>query len=95
MNQIDMSEKRTTSRQPFQKECILINHFGSIKAQTVDISKWGMGVLVSGQMPIEKDGILFVDIKSLNYSSHAEVCWTKKDNDSTRVGLFLLNSLAE
>ncbi len=90
-----MPYKRTNARQPFQKECSLLYEFDDIKSQTIDISMWGLGVLVSGQMPFEKDEILFVDIKSLNYSSHAEVCWAKKDKDSTRVGLFLLTSLVE
>ncbi len=90
-----MPNKRTNSRQPFQKECSLLYELVDIKSQTFDISMWGLGVLVSGQMPYKKGNTMFVSIKSLNYSSHAEVCWTKKDNDSTRVGLSLLTSLFE
>ena len=37
-------DQRTEERLPLQKECLLVNSSGSIEAQTVDMSKMGLGV---------------------------------------------------
>ncbi len=93
MNPNDMTDTRTNARWSSQKECSLLYEFADIKSQTVVISIWGLGVLVSGHILCKKGDTMPVRIKSLNYSSEAEVIWTKKDKDSTRVGFSLLTRL--
>ena len=86
---------RTEKRRHLQKECILDNEFGLIEAQTIDISKTGLGVKIDGTFPLKfKNGGcelgVFIPNKKL---SQAKLMWIKKDfNNTTRLGLKLLLS---
>ena len=80
---------RTDKRIPFQKECILVNEIDLIEAETVDMSKMGLGVKTDRTLPLKfkNDCDLAVFIPSQKLS-HAKLMWTKKDfNNTTRLGL--------
>ncbi len=93
MNQNDMSDRRTDNRMFIYQECFLINESAAIKPHTVDVSKMGVGVLVYGTTPFEKNDKLTV--RYMQRSSRAEVKWAKKDvnNNTTRLGLELFPQL--
>ncbi len=82
---------RTEERRPLQKECILVNEFGLIEAQTVDISKMGLGLKTDSTLPFKfKNGELDVFILRMDFPP-AKLMWTKKDiNNTTRLGLKFL-----
>ncbi len=87
MNQNNRVDKRL----PLQKECILVNQFGLLETQTVDISKMGLGVKTDRTLPFKKGCELAVVIPSMGKSSLAELMWTKKDSDNaTKLGLKFL-----
>jgi len=82
-----MPNRRIRVRKPFQKKCTLSD--GGIKndSQTVDTSKWGLGILANGTIPCKKGDILSADIISLQRHYRAQVCWIRKDKNFTRLGL--------
>ncbi len=88
-----MPNKRTNARWPSKEECVLITEFVNIKSQTVDVSLLGLGVLVNGTTPFEKEDKLFV--RYMQGFSRAQVRWTNKDdnNYTTRLGLELFSQL--
>ena len=88
MNQNNRVDKRL----PLQKECILVNQFGLLETQTVDISKMGLGVKTDRTLPFISGCELGVFIPSMDNPPQAKLMWTKKDfNNTTRLGLkFLL-----
>ncbi len=92
----DMLHKRIDERIPFQKECILVNQFGLIETQTVDRSKIGLGVKTNSTLPLEfKNGCelaVFIQGEDL---PPAELMWTKKDNNMTRLGLKFSTSILD
>ncbi len=84
---------RTKERLPLQKKCTLVNSFGFIETQTIDISKIGLGVKTDRTLPLKlKNGCeLMVFIQSMDKLYQAELMWTKKDfNNTTRLGLNFL-----
>ena len=83
---------RTEERLPLQNECILYNRFGFIKTQAVDISKMGLGVEVDRIPQFEIGCELAVVIPSMDKSFLAELIWTKKDNNTTSLGLKFIPS---
>jgi len=86
MNQNNRADKRL----PWQKECILVNPFGLIKAETVDISKNGIGVKASKTLPFKNGCELDVFIPKQKLSQ-AKLMWTKKNFINTiRLGLKFL-----
>ncbi len=93
MEQNNMADRRTIVRWPIRKECFLATEFVDIKSQTVDASSMGLGVLVNGTTPFEKDDKLFV--RYMKRFSRAKVLWTDKDanNNTTRLGLELFSQL--
>lgn len=84
--------RRIRVRADFQKKCTLSN--GDIKndSQTVDTSKWGLGILANGTIPYKKGDILSADINGLERHYHAQVCWIRKDKNLTRLGLKVFSS---
>ena len=92
MNTKKLPNKRIRVREPFQNICTLSN--GDIKndPQTVDTSKWGLGLLAKGTIPYKKGDILSADINSLQRHYHAQVCWIRKGNALTRLGLKVFSS---
>ena len=81
---------------PLQKECILLNPFGSLEAQTVDMSKMGLGVKTDRTLPFINVFELGVFIPGMHNPPQAELMWTKKDiNNTTRLGLKLYTSLTD
>ncbi len=90
-----MLHKRINARLPLQKECILINPFGSIETQTADISKMGLGVKTDRTSPFRNGCELAVFIPITDKLYNAKLIWTKKDveNNATRLGLKLSTGL--
>ena len=83
---------RTDKRRPWQKECILVNQFGLIEAQIINLSKMGLGVKTDRTLPIKfkNDCELAVFIPSQKLSQ-AKLMWAKKGiNNTTKLGLKLL-----
>ena len=81
---------RTEDRRSLQKECVLANQFDLIKAETVDISKAGLGVKTDRTFQFENGCELAVSIPSIGFPK-AKLMWTKKDfNNTTRLGLKFL-----
>jgi len=90
-----MTNKRTRARKPYMEECILL---GVINSQTVDISKWGLGVEVEDvTLPIKNGDKLSAYIKKIQHGSLTQVQWITKDfkNNTIRLGLKLFSSLLD
>ena len=81
---------RTEERLPLQNECILYNRFGFIKTQTVDLSKMGLGVVADRTSQFKIGCELIAVIPGVGIFPQAQLMWTKKDNNKTRLGLKLL-----
>ncbi len=78
---------RTEERRPLQKECVLVNEFGLIEAQTVDISRRGLSVKTDSTLPFKNGCELGVLIQRMELPQ-AKLMWTKNDfNNTTRLGL--------
>ncbi len=93
MNQNNRADKRL----PLQKRCILEDQCGWIGTQTVDMSKYGLGIKTHNTLPLRfKNGCeLTVFILSMELPQ-AKLMWTKKDfNNTTRLGLKLYTSLKD
>ena len=91
-----MHNKRTHDRLPFQKECVLLNRFGSIKEvtkrKTVNVSEMGAELRMDKIFPYKKgDKLRIYNMDSRNYSQ-AQVQWAKKNfnNNVTSVGLKII-----
>ena len=83
MNQNNRTEKRLY----LQKECVLLNGFGLIVTQTINMSKIGLGVKTDKTLPFKNGCELAVFIPNQNIS-HAKLIWTKKDsNNKISLGL--------
>ena len=83
---------RTDKRILLRKECILVNQFGLIETQTVDMSKMGLGVKTDRILPLKlKNGCdLGVFVQNMDLPQ-AKLMWIKKDiNNATRLGLEFL-----
>ncbi len=82
---------RTKKRMPFQKECILFNRFGLIKALTVDRSPIRLEVITEYPLPskINKGCELTISDSGENFP-RAKLMWTRKYNKTTRLGLKFL-----
>ena len=79
---------RTDKRLPLQKKCILLNQFGCIELQTVDISKMGLGVKTGKTLPFKNDSEVTVFLPSLDNFPPAKLIWSKKDYKNTiKLGL--------
>jgi len=92
MIQNNISYKRINARQHLKRDCFLSSEeLGLVNCKSVDISKGGLGVIVDDEtIPIQKGNIMFVHLEgSMHDISRAEVKWTRKDNNATRVGLKL------
>ncbi len=84
MNQNNRTDKRLT----LQKKCILVNQFGLLETQTIDISKMGLGVKTDSTLPFKNGCELTVFLPSLDNFPPAKLMWTKKDfNNTTVLGL--------
>ena len=81
---------RTEKRKSWRKECLLVNELGLVETQTVDRSKMGLGLKADRTLPFKIGCELEVFIPSMDNFHHAKIMWTKKDFDSTRVGLKFL-----
>ena len=81
-----IQNNRTEERRPLQEECILVNEFGLIEAQTIDISKKGLRVKTDSALPFKNGCELGVLIDRMELPQ-AKLMWTKKDNNTTRLGL--------
>ena len=84
-----LMNQRTSIRLPWQKECILFNQFGLIKAKTVDISLIGLGVKTDSTLPLKfKNGCKLTAFVSGVEFTQSEIMWTKKNfNNTTTLGL--------
>ncbi len=90
-------DNRTEKRRPLQKECVLENELGSIEAQTVDMSKMGLGVKTDRTLPfkfINGSCELAVFIQGKGDLPPVKIMWVKKDSiNTTRLGLKFLHPL--
>jgi len=78
-----MNEKnRTEERIPLQKECILINESGLIKAQIINISRKGLRVNTDSKLPFKNGCELGVLIERMELPM-AKLMWTEKDFNNT------------
>jgi hypothetical protein len=85
---------RTDKRLPLQKKCILLNQFGLLETQTVDISKMGLGVKTDSTLPFKNGCELTVFLPSLDNFPPAKLVWTKEDfSNTTRLGLKFSTSI--
>ena len=83
---------RSEVRYPFEKECSLVTkEYGVIKAMTIDVAKWGLGIRINNDALFKKGDSLFLSIGCMPYSSEAEVQWVKKGDK--RLGLKLVSCL--
>jgi len=87
-----LPNRRIRVRELFQNICALLN--GDIKnySQTIDTSKWGIGISTKGTISYKKGDILSADINSIQRHYHVQVCWIRKDNDLARLGLKVFSS---
>ena len=77
-----------------KEKCILADSSFSIEAQTVDISKMGLGVKTDGTLPFKIGCELAVFIPRMGKSSRAKLVWTKKDfNNISSLGLKLFTCI--
>ena len=88
----NIPNRRIRVREPFQNICTLSNGDFKNSSKTIDTSKWGLGVSTKGTISFKKGDILSADINSLQRYYHAQVCWVRKDIDSTRLGLKVFSS---
>ena len=87
---------KTDKKMPLQKECILVNRFGSIEAQIVDVSIMGLGVKTDKTLPFKSGSGLDVFISGMPKFPQAKLMWTKKDsNNTTRLGLNFSTSVID
>ena len=95
MNQGSRTNGRIDQRMAIKIDCILANRSGSIKAQTIDVSVMGLGIVTDSTLPFKMGDELTARVPILsNYSSMAKVIWTKKNfNNITRLGLKLFSDL--
>jgi hypothetical protein len=70
--------RRKETRAATQRDCELLKGSERIFVQTLDISKSGVGVKMTGSMPIDKDDTLQVIIKDFEMDSPAQVVWVKR-----------------
>ncbi len=89
--------QRTAKRLPWQKECILFNQFGLIKAQTVYMSRKGLRVKTDSALPLKfKNGCKLTVLISGMDLPQAELIWTMQSlNNTTRLGLKFSTSIID
>ncbi len=81
-------DKRRQKRAMIQRNCELLKEGVTVTAQTVDISKSGIGVRAMGVVPFNVNDTLNVVVKDFDINSRAKVVWIKRfDNVAARAGL--------
>jgi len=81
-------QRRVGKRTPIQKDCGLQMGEVSIKAQTVDISSSGLGVLLFQNAPFGKNTTVHVIVEDFDIESYAQVMWVNQFEDNlSRAGL--------
>ena len=95
MNQNNRTDKRIYARKHFKRDCCLSSEeLGLINCKAVDITKWGLGILVNDEtIQLKKGDTMSAYIEGMHDFSRAKVKWTKKDNGATRIGLKLFSNL--
>jgi uncharacterized Zn finger protein (UPF0148 family) len=82
------STKREEERATILRSCDLLKDGMRVSAQTMDISRKGLGLKVAGAMQLNRDDVLHVIIKDFEIDSDAQVIWVKRfDNTESRAGL--------
>lgn len=90
----NMPNNRIYYRQLYKDRCLLSNRNSCISAQSSDISRRGLGMLVTDEtLCIKKGDMLFIKIITMQKISRVEVRWTNKNGNATRVGFKLFCSL--
>ncbi len=89
--------KRANVRRQLNRDCFLsTKEFELINCKAVDISKWGLGVMVNDKtIHLKKGARMFPYIEDMQHFPRAEVKWTKKDNNGTRLGLQLSTNIID
>ena len=87
MNQNNRAEYRLS----IHYECILVNPYGLIETQSIDMSIIGLGVETDRTLPYIKNGcVLAAFVERLGFYE-VKLIWTKKDfKNTTRLGLKFL-----
>ncbi len=95
MNKNNRSDVRIDQRMGIKVDCTLVNHSGSIRAQTINVSIMGLGIETDGTTPFRIGDELTACVPDLPYfSSKVKLIWTKKNfNNKTRLGLKLFSDL--
>ncbi len=95
MNQNNRTDRRIYARKHFKRDCCLSSEeLGLINCKAVNITRWGLGLLVNDETTQFFQGdTIFAYIEGMNNFSRGKVKWTKKDNSATRVGLKLFSNL--
>ena len=83
----DFSKVRQNKRSSIQRDCLLLKGESKISAQTIDVSKDGIGVTIFEGVPFGMNEILHVTVKDFEIDSAAEVVWVKKLNNTTKAGI--------
>ncbi len=85
------TEKRVKKRIKTKKPCKIINKDGGIQtAQTVDISKTGLGLIAPSSVKLMPDDTVKVVVEDLNLEQDTIIVWTRPLSKTTvRVGLKL------
>ncbi len=95
MNQNNRAEERL----PSKKKCLLVNEFGLIESQTVDMSRMGLKVKTDSTLPFKfKNGgcELAVFVQSMGDLPQAKLMWLKKgSNNKTKLGLKFSTSIID
>lgn len=78
--------KREDKRILIQRKCDLTKGGILVQGNTVDLSKSGVGIEVSGDIPFASDEIIDVLIADLELNNKARLVWAKKSEDNLRAG---------
>ena len=82
------SERRTQRRAIINKDCNLLKGERNVRAQTVDISKTGLGIKMMGSMPFDVDETVKVVVRDFEIESSARLVWVRRfDGVVSRAGL--------
>lgn len=86
-------QRRIAKRTVIQKDCGLIKGDQKVFAQTVDVSRSGIGIKTIGSAQIYKNDTFQVIVKDFDIFSEAKVVWVGMlDNLFMRAGLKFLNA---
>lgn len=84
--------KREDKRILIQRRCDLAKGSILLRGNTVDISKSGVGIEMSGDIPFTSDEIIDVLVADLELNNKARLVWAKKHENNFRAGFIFTGS---